>query len=255
MKKVVLVFAAAAFMAFITGGGVACAAVGGHGQEQVNIETVTVTRPPEAVREKVGANEVTIVATPPLTPPKAVIAQNFGSASSVAVFPDVKAQVSTGGTAKIAFTVETKSLLDTFEASAGATVKAAEVKLVLWHTNETDFTEYTYAASRPLSAQASTAKADPAKTFTFVDEDGEIVTELESGKEVYPLFDVKDGSPEDVDPEDGSIEVRPSAVFAREGSNDGEGGGGGCDAGFFGAFGASLSLLAAGWFLFKKRGA
>jgi hypothetical protein len=254
MRKVVLVWAAAAFMAFLTGGGAACAAVGGHGEDRVNIETVTVTAPSPAVLEKIGATPVTIDATKVFTPEKTVIAEAFGAASSVAVFPDIKAEVLGGGTATIAFKADTNDLLKTFEAPAGTAVDAEKIELVLWHANGTAFTRYTYAAPSPLSVPASAAKAEAKKTFKFVDADGNTVAKLESGKEVYPLFDVTDNSEEDVDKVAGSIEVRPSAIFAREGSSGGGDSGGGCDAGFLGAFGAFLPLLAGGWFLFKKRG-
>jgi hypothetical protein len=263
MRKVVLFFAAAAFLAFVTGGGVACAAIGGHDKNQVNIETVTVTAPSPEVLAKIGATPVTIDATKVFTPEKTVIAETFGAASSVTVFPDIVAEVLGGGVATIAFKAETDKLLETFEAPAGTAIEAGKVELVLWHTNGTDFTRYIHASSTPLSVSASlttktaTAKAD-VKTFKFVDADGSTVTKLESGKEVYPLFDVTDNSDEDVNRVAGIIEVRPSAVFAREGSSSGGESGGGCDAGLFGAFGASgaiLSLLAGGWLLFKKRGA
>jgi hypothetical protein len=252
MKKVVLLFAVAVFVVWTS---VAYAAVGGHGGDLVTVEPITPEAPSDAVRDIIGTVPITVSPSAPTytEAQRGQVAVEFGETSSVAVFPNITAQVSSGGTAAIAFKVEAATLLNAFKAPAGTVFAAQDIALILWHANGTTFTKYTYAPTyitQDLSA-AVASKADE-KTFTFVDENGEPVTNLESGKAVYPKFNVTDNNDEDVNKTAGVIEIQPAAVAASEpAGTQGGGGGGGCDAGFSSG---ALLLLAGGWFLFKKRG-
>jgi hypothetical protein len=263
MKKWVVVFTVMIFVA--TSSAAYAASVGGHGGQDVTVEIIeNVEAPSEEVLAKIGVlNPIQILPTTGITvkpEQKAQIAFDLGSTSAVAEFPPVRVEVASGATATVALKVATTSLLAGLGGTTTTpgtvtpqTIKPQDIKLVLWHATGNGFTTYTYVPTLSVSSAALKAKADD-KTFTFVDEDGAVVTEFESGKDVYPLFDVVDDSDEDVNREPGVIEVNSAAVVASGETGGDEGGdsGGGCDAGFSAG---ALSLLAAGWLLFRKRGA
>ncbi|MDR1623035.1 MAG: hypothetical protein LBS00_11730 [Synergistaceae bacterium] len=253
MKKVALVFAVAVFLAWSS---VAYAAPVGHGGGQVIVAPVTVAEPPQAVLDAIGGVAQIGIGSPQssiTSEQKAQVGMNFGATSKVVVFPTILATVTSGGTAKIAFQVNTTNLLAGLQASSDAEFASTAIIFVLWHADKVGFTEFTYTPSQPVTSSALKAKAGE-KTFTFVDANGDPVTKLEAGKEVYPVFSVTDNDPEDTNPASGQIEVAPTAIV-KDGELEkpaGDGGGGGCDAGFSGGV---LLLSAVGWFLFKKRGA
>jgi hypothetical protein len=176
------------------------------------------------------------------------IESRFGSAGgNVAILPylsGVPGRAITG--------VPQNTLLTALESEAtSVSAKAVRLILVNYKVSSTSGIIIQAAGDSATEFNYVSKKEVGVGEFTFVDDTGGVVSNLNETGNAYLVLNVKDNSDYDLDRTTGTVRISP--VLAKATAGHGGGGGGGCDAGLMGM--VALFAVAGGYFLLGKRGA